>query len=433
MSDWLRPLLLMFYAPARGMAEVRDRAPLGFAALLAFVMNGAYLLFVLWPFIPRGGGSVWTVGVVWTVGWKVLSSLLFTAILLVPVVIFVANIVERRASFGVTLRQEFAPVASAVLYARALASLFALPFAALIRASGVEEMSYQQSMKMLESLARQGGQSLEEILAVRPFLLPDSFASTVMLPFLALWLLVAVREALRLSWGRALLVVPASALAMIPLTMVFGPVFEWVFASPFLLLLLFFMLRGYFAEVMSGQRARASFKRNLEAATLNPADASAHYNLGLIHLQRKELEEARERFTRAVGIDPEEVDAHYQLGRIAREQGRLPEAIGHFEQVVVRDQTHSQHEIWREIGATYVAAGQFGDAQEVLGRFLDQRQSDPEGLYLMGRAQFGQGRLREAKEWMQRCVEAVKTAPAYKYRADKRWLNEAQQFLRTQA
>ena len=29
--------------------------------------------------------------------------------------------------------------------------------------------------------------------------------------------------------------------------------------------------------------------------------------------------------------------------------------------------------------------------------------------------------------------DAVRTAPAYKYRADKRWLNEAQQFLRTQA
>ena len=49
----------------------------------------------------------------------------------------------------------------------------------------------------------------------------------------------------------------------------------------------------------------------------------------------------------------------------------------------------------------------------------------------MGRAYYGQGRLREAKEWMQRCVEAVRTAPAYKYRTEKRWLNEAQQFLRS--
>ena len=67
-----------------------------------------------------------------------------------------------------------------------------------------------------------------------------------------------------------------------------------------------------------------------------------------------------------------------------------------------------------------------------LERFLDRRQSDPEGLYLMGRAAAGLGDVRGAREWMQRCVEAVRTAPAYKYRADKRWLNEAQQFLRTQ-
>jgi hypothetical protein len=33
---------------------------------------------------------------------------------------------------------------------------------------------------------------------------------------------------------------------------------------------------------------------------------------------------------------------------------------------------------------------------------------------------------------MQACIEAVKTAPAYKYRLSKRWLNEAQQFLRSQ-
>jgi hypothetical protein len=33
---------------------------------------------------------------------------------------------------------------------------------------------------------------------------------------------------------------------------------------------------------------------------------------------------------------------------------------------------------------------------------------------------------------MQACIEAVKTAPAYKYRAEKRWLNEAQQFLKRQ-
>ena len=49
----------------------------------------------------------------------------------------------------------------------------------------------------------------------------------------------------------------------------------------------------------------------------------------------------------------------------------------------------------------------------------------------MGRAHAGLGHRREAASSMQACIEAVKTAPAYKYRADKRWLNEAQQFMKS--
>ncbi|HJZ79951.1 MAG TPA: tetratricopeptide repeat protein, partial [Pyrinomonadaceae bacterium] len=132
----------------------------------------------------------------------------------------------------------------------------------------------------------------------------------------------------------------------------------------------------------------------------------------------------------AIEIDPDELDAHYQQGRIARAQNRLAEAISHFEQVVQRDQAHSQNEIWREIGATYLAAGQYGDARDALERFLDRRTNDPEGLYLIGRAYAGLGDQQEAASSMQACIDAVKTAPAYKYRTEKRWLNEAQQFLK---
>jgi predicted Zn-dependent protease len=98
--------------------------------------------------------------------------------------------------------------------------------------------------------------------------------------------------------------------------------------------------------------------------------------------------------------------------------------------VVQRDQSHSQNEIWREIGSTYIAAGQYADARDTLERFLARRDNDPEGLYLMGRAYAGLGDNQEAASSMQACIEAVKTAPAYKYRTEKRWLHEAQQFLK---
>jgi predicted Zn-dependent protease len=113
------------------------------------------------------------------------------------------------------------------------------------------------------------------------------------------------------------------------------------------------------------------------------------------------------------------------------QQKRYADAIQNFEQVVARNPAHSQHEIWREVAATYIAAGQFEDARTALDQFLEHRPSDPEGLYLMGRAHAGLGHKREATSLMQACIEAVKTAPAYKYRASKRWLNEAQQFIKS--
>ena len=432
MFDWLKPLLLMFYAPARGMALVRDRAPLGPAALLALCAQAAYELFTQWPYVARDFASSAPLAA-FSVLRGAAGELLLLALVFVPLLVLFANLFERRASFGLALRQEYAPLASAVFYAWAAAHLVALPLAWLARQSGFEASVIEQNQALWQSYAQQGAITPELLAEVLdPRRLSKSFALALVLPPLAVWLLFAVREVFRVSWPRALAVVVGGSVVMFlasPLLVLA----EMLFASPFLLVLAFLLVRGYFTEAMRAQRARASFRQNLEAATLNPADASAHYNLGLVHAGRKEFAEARSRFNRAVEIDAEEVDAHYQLGLISRAEGKLPEAIEHFGRVVAAAPDHSQHEVWREIGATYIAAGQFSDASDALEKFLERRASDPEALYLHGRALAGMGRRREAADAMRACIEAVRTAPAYKYRTDKRWLNEAQQFLRTQA
>jgi tetratricopeptide (TPR) repeat protein len=432
MLDWLKPLLMMFYAPARGMALVRERAPLGQAALVAFAAYGGHELYVVAPRLASA--SALREAFVLSA-----SALLAVGLFFVPIVIFVANLFERRASFRVVVQQEYAALASTMFYGWAAASLASLPLAILSRTTGLEARAGEAAVRLqrLQQEMQVAGQQqanprqVNEGFAIMAILLLSLALSP--LPLFAVWATAAVHEVFRLSWVRAGVVVLLSGALMIPATFLMLVLFSTLFGSPFLLLLMFFLLRGHFAEVMRSQRARASFKQNLEASTLNPADASAHYNLGLIHLSRKELDPARERFQRAVEIDADEVDAHYQLGRIARMQGRFGDAIAHFGEVVTRDAAHAQHEIWREIGATYLAAGQNADALDALDKFLERRQSDAEALYLKGRALAGAGRAREAADAMRACVEAVKTSPAYKYRTDKRWLNEAQQFLRSQA
>jgi tetratricopeptide (TPR) repeat protein len=431
MLDLLKPFLMLFYAPARAMGLVRDLAPLGFAAALALGAKVIYALYTQWPYLSARPG-VGSAFIVYAVLSGTVGSLLLVAVIFVPGLIFFANLFERRGSFSLVLQQEFAPTAAAVFYAWAAAHIAALPLALLSRLSGFEANWLAQLQEFWATLGRQQNASAEVMAQLTdPQQLSESMSSTLVLPFFLLWAIIGVREVFRLSWPRAAAAFVGGGVVMVLVSPILGLLGRFL-ASPFLLIMLFLLLRGYFGEVMSTHRARASFRQNLEAATLNPADASAHYNLGLVHLQRKELDEARKRFERAVEIDADEVDAHYQLGRISRMQNDPASAIRRFEQVVTRDQSHAQHEIWREIGATYLSAGQYEDALDALERFLDRRQTDPEGLYLTGRALFGMGRTREAADSMRACIEAVKTAPAYKYRTEKRWLNEAQQFLRTQ-
>src|SRR5689334_23479227 len=91
-------------------------------------------------------------------------------------------------------------------------------------------------------------------------------------------------------------------------------------------------------------RQRQGFRRSMEAATINPRDASAHYQLGLVYQSRRQYTEAISRFKKAVDIAHDETDAHFQLGRMAREQNRLQDAITHFGSVLEEDDKHSRSE-----------------------------------------------------------------------------------------
>jgi tetratricopeptide (TPR) repeat protein len=425
---------MMFYAPARALREVRDRGALAPAGLVALVAHGLFFFSLSWFYLGHLLNPGRPLAVIFVL-LQSAGSLVIVAFVFCPLSLFLANIFERRASFRLLLQQEYAALAATMFYALTAASLITTILTTVGWLTGIQRTI---SSRMVSVVMEQRSQLNPEMLAaieqgiLSAELIAAGLSVMALAGIFAVWAVLALRIVFRLSWFRAVIVVTVSGTLLLPAYKLI-PLLGTILASPFLLLMLFLLLRGYVGEFTRTQRARESFRQNLEAATLNPADASAHYNLGLIHQQRGELEQARERFERAVQIDDDEIDSHYQLGRIARQQKRLAEAVKHFEQVVSRDRSHAQNEIWREVGATYLDAGQFEDARNALEQFLEHRPSDPEALYLMGRAHAGLGHQREATNSMQACIEAVKTAPAYKYRADKRWLNEAQQFLRTQA
>lgn len=432
MINWLRLLLMIFYAPMRGMREVRDRGSLAPIALIAVLSQVAFDFvsrrFGAAPMFPRGRGFL-------SVLVEPAMPVMLIAIVLVPVLTLVANTFERRGSFRVVITQEYAPVAASLFYVLTAANIFAIFMAVVFHFTGFQAQyvaSAIQQADQVREMFPEGPEFAEVAERLKqPSVIADQLFRMPRLFLFGIGIVLAVKDAFRMSLPRALAVTFISSFAYMLVYPIVERLLSGVLGSPFLLFFLFLLLRGYFSDMMGNHRAKAAFKQNLESATLNPADASAHYNLGLIHQSRGELEDARKRFERALEIDDGEIDASYQLGRIARQQKRYADAIQNFEHVVARDPAHSQYEIWREVAATYIAAGQFEDARMALDQFLEHRPSDPEGLYLMGRAHAGLGHKREATSLMQACIEAVKTAPAYKYRASKRWLNEAQQFIKS--
>ncbi|HJS25476.1 MAG TPA: tetratricopeptide repeat protein [Pyrinomonadaceae bacterium] len=428
--DWLRYLLMIFYAPVRGMRGMRDRGSLAPVVLIAFLTQAAYSFVT-----ERYAGTAGRTGLFSDLFLAAMTVVL-VAVVLVPILTLVANMFERRGSFRVVITQEYAPVAATMFYVLAAANILSILIAALLHYSGIQSQfvaaMLQQGDEMRTAVRDNPQLALQmEQLLNDPGLLYQALFGIPKMFLFGIGMVLGVKDAFRMSAVRAFAVTVIACFGSALVLPIAGRLFSGVFGSPFLLFLLFLLLRGYFSDIMGSHRAKAAFRQNLETATLNPADASAHYNLGLIHQGRGELDEARSRFERALEIDAEEIDASYQLGRIAQQQKRYADAIQNFEQVVARNPAHSQHEVWREVAATYIAAGQFEDARTALDQFLEHRPSDPEGLYLMGRAHAGLGHKREATSLMQACIEAVKTAPAYKYRASKRWLNEAQQFIKS--
>lgn len=432
MIDWLRLLLMIFYAPLRGMREARDRSSLAPIALIAVLSQLAFDFvtrrFGALPVIPRGHGFL-------ALLIEPVMPAMLIAIVLVPVLTLVANMFERRGSFRVVITQEYAPVAASLFYVLTAANIFGILVASILHYSGTQAQAVPDMMQALDrwrAMLPAGPEYTEVIERFKnPAVIFDQLFRMPRYVLFAFGTVAVVKDIFRMSTARALSISFISWFPVSFLLPIVASLLSSVMGSPLLLFFLFLLLRGYFSDIMGSHRAKAAFRQNLESATLNPADASAHYNLGLIHQSRGELDAARERFERALQIDEGEIDASYQLGRIARQQKRYADAIQNFEHVVAHDPAHSLHEIWREVAATYIAAGQFEDARMALDRFLELRPSDPEGLYLMGRAHAGLGHKREATSLMQACIEAVKTAPAYKYRTSKRWLNEAQQFIKS--
>lgn len=204
----------------------------------------------------------------------------------------------------------------------------------------------------------------------------------------------------------------------------------WYLASP---CVLYYLWANFGSSVHSlgyGFRSRQRLKQMLETATINPRDADAHLQLGLIYMQRRQYEPAIERFQKTIEIDPAEADAWYQLGRIAHIQGRYADGLSHCQTAARLNDKLSASEVWREIGALQFRSGRFDAARYALEKFVERREYDPEGQCWYGRTLAALGDIEGARRAFQEAVEAARTMPAPRRAQVRTWAAQASKELR---
>jgi hypothetical protein len=385
-------LAALYWTPVKAASRIIDEGRLWFAVVVA----GLALVWIR---------AVTRLGVVYiadpTLVIKVLAALAFG---FVPGVILIVTIWRSHESFGVMFRKDFSPLLTCVLMS--FGAVY-LPFAALSTvARAWLPYTWFQPLFRLVALA--------------------AFAA-----------LAACCT--RTLWGTGYFVAAASVavgfgatIGALIASVVLGRFVSYL-ASPFLIYYAWIFLGSDVRSLSSGLRSRQHFRRQLDIAAGNPKDADAQYQLGLIYQERRQYDEARKHYLRAVEIDKHEADPFFQLGKIALEEGKAEEAIGFLASAAALDDKCCSHEVWRELGRAYTKASRLEEARAALRKYIDRRPYDPEGLYYQGEALLASGCGAEAKQAFSECKAAVDTMPPGRRRQVARWGRMASSALRSRA
>lgn len=373
----LKLLISLILRPTAALSGILDRGSLLFASCAALAAG-----FVEGHFVPGPGISFY-------------MPLLVLALVYVPGVLLIAIPLARLGSLATVFQRDFSTLLTAAAMCWAAAQV---------------------------------------VYIVPALWIPDAYLSPLYLAaqlYFAVLMIFAVRIVFGTGTSVAVAVVALSWIPLAIVALVWAPLafLLRILASPFFLFYAWYYLGGELGNLGSGMRGRQNFRKMLEASALNPHDADAQYQLGIIYQQRRRYSEAIERFQNAVRIDPTDAGAYFELGRIAREQQHFEDALREFDAVLKIDDRHSSSEAHREAGAALLALGRNEEARRELEVYTDRRPYDPEGQFYFGEALENLGERDAARKAYRDAIEADRTAPRYRRRITARWSRAAQKQL----
>ncbi|PYO94446.1 MAG: hypothetical protein DMD62_05645 [Gemmatimonadetes bacterium] len=139
------------------------------------------------------------------------------------------------------------------------------------------------------------------------------------------------------------------------------------------------------------------------ARRIDPSDAGAHNNLGVLYYQKGLVPEAIEQFTRALELDPRMQVAQRNLEIAYHNTGYYDARVAELQEKL-RGAPDQRDARW-ELGRTYAILGAFEEAVAEFEELLAHKPKDVAAVIQLGLAEKARGRLEVATEWFARAVE----------------------------
>jgi tetratricopeptide (TPR) repeat protein len=140
-----------------------------------------------------------------------------------------------------------------------------------------------------------------------------------------------------------------------------------------------------------------------EALRLQPDDADAHYNLGVALEKQGRLQEAMAHFSAAGRLRPDYADAHYSLAAILARQNKLEEAISYYSKALRVNPNYV--EAHNNLGVALFSLGELDKAIEHYRRALKLNPNFGKAHNNLGNALLQKGKLDEASAHYSRALE----------------------------